>query len=257
MKIKILTLGIAFNLMNVTAHAVEQTEYCVTTYQMPAGHLPHKSDMREYAPMVANDFNRKTYELPTVDGEVHIKQLERYKLMAEDFGKESLYVVRHADIDNNRYTHPDIAFLAKTAKNPSVVIDKTYAMVLAKSDKPNTINIKKIPLSEHGYKGRLVWDEIVTHATVLGDLIEFEFETAITVNNKPYALIFTKAQSKNSDLYEYGAVLIDLQNPNRYRYKVLYNDSNEKSLHGNAMYVNHYGNTIMVNVFDRLFKVKG
>lgn len=258
MKIKILTVAVASALMTIVAHGADQDEYCVTAYSVPGEQQHYASEVREYEPMVVNDFNRKTYELPVVDGEVHIKRdSDRYKLMAQDFGKESLYVVRHADINNNRFAHPDIAFLAETADKPSVVVDQNYAMVLTKSTKRNTVNIKQVPLNDRGYQGRVQWDEIEAQTTILGEFVEFEFETAITVNNKPYALVFTKTKSKNLSSYDFGAVLIDLQNPNRYRYTVLYSGKNTKPLNGNAMYVNHYKDTVMINVFDRMFKIKG
>lgn len=258
MKKKSLAVAVACGIFASISNGAEHDEYCVTTYSMPSGEKYYASEVRNYEPLVINDFNRQTYELPLLDGEVHIKpKPERYKLMAEDFGKESLYVVRHTDINHQRFNEPDIAFLAKTAQKASVVVDKQNAMVVTKSSKPSTINIKQIALDDRGYRGRVVWDEIKAKNSLLAEFIEFEFETAITINGKPYALAFTKAKSEFFSDFDYGTVLIDLQNPNHFRYTVLHRGNETKPLNGNVMYVHHYDNTVMVNVFDRYFKIKG
>lgn len=206
-------------------------------------------------PISINEFNLKSYEGPMVDGEVHLKKTgnsNRYVLMQMPRGQESLYVVRQAAMNYDRYNEQDIAFLAEQKTNATVVTSHDLITVIAPSNRPNEINYIQTRVNDKGYQGRTKWRTLKGLDGVATQFVEFELETAISINNMPYALAFAKVENESGT--EIGVVTFDLTNNNSYQYQKLMDYSGERILHGNVMYINQWDDKVMVGIFDKVFK---
>ncbi|MEZ9360316.1 hypothetical protein AB4175_10585 [Vibrio cyclitrophicus] len=238
----------------------EDVAYCppVNTNHSPSHKVDGASEYFKAAtPVSLNEFNLKSYEAPIIDGEIHLNDPKRissrYVLMNLNHGKESLYVIRHAEMDYSRFSGYDYAFLAEHKEHATVVTSGEKVTVVASSGKPNSFNYIEAPIYKEGYEGRVEWK---TQEYLYGLATQFDelyIDTAISIDNKPYVLGFAKTKTTTGE--RVGVVLFDLSDKGSYKYTRVIEYKGEKTLTGNAMYVYQHDNVVMVSVFDKTFKV--
>lgn len=238
----------------------ENAAYCPpmkTNYGVVHGHENESEYFKAATPLSLNEFNRKSYEAPIIDGEVHLTDPKRissrYVLMSLNHGKESLYVIRHAAMDYSRLSGYDYAFLAEHKDNATVVTSGEKVTVIASSGQPNSFHYIEAPIYKEGYEGRREWKTQTFPHGVTNQFDELYIDTAISIDNKPYVLGFAKTKTSSGE--RIGVVLFDLTTKGSYKYTRLLEYKGKKELPGNAMYVYQHDNVVMVSVFDKTFKI--